>query len=64
MIGRLTDLQRLDLHNNQLTELPAILVELPNLHELELSGNPLAPPLASAYESGLAALRSYLRGLA
>lgn len=62
-LAGLTNLQRLDLSSNQLTGLPGWIASLPKLRSLYLEDNPLNPALQSAYESGLDAVKSYLRSL-
>ena len=63
-IGSLTNLQELHLSANQLTTLPVSLSGLINLQHLNLNSNPLEPALRSAWESGIDAVRAYLRSLA
>jgi C-terminal of Roc, COR, domain/Ras of Complex, Roc, domain of DAPkinase/Leucine rich repeat len=48
-------------HGNQLTSLPYSILELEELDELNLDGNPLNPELAIAYEQGFDAVIAYLQ---
>lgn len=61
-VRHLTQLERLDLSNNQLTDLPLSLGRLSNLTELILENNPLNSDLATAYkEGGPKTVLQYLR---
>ena len=62
-IAHLANLQTLYLARNQLRTLPNSLAALDKLEDIDLDDNPLNPALQSAYDSGLDALKSYLRSL-
>lgn len=51
-LGRIKELQTLDLPNNQLSLLPAEICELTNLIYLDLRGNPLRIPLEILEDAG------------
>jgi len=59
-VQHLTELSLLGVSGCELTEIPAWIADLP-LQRLYLNHNPLNPELAAAYESGLDAVRLYLR---
>ncbi|MBF0326968.1 MAG: hypothetical protein HQL42_18105 [Alphaproteobacteria bacterium] len=60
-LGRMRDLQGLNLSSNALTDLPPALADAPKLEWLYLNNNPLKEPLASLAELGPDAVLSYLR---
>jgi len=60
-IDRLANLETLDLGNGELMSLPSALAGLGKLKRLVLTGNPLNPELAAAYNEGLDAVKRYLR---
>lgn len=63
-IGGLTALTKLELQDNRLSSLPAGLASIPELEELPVTGNPFAPEVAAASESGHAGLMTFLREIA
>lgn len=62
-IGSLPNLTFLYLNFNEITTLPRQLADLGDDLELDLSGNPLAPPLDELAKKGTPALFAYLRSL-
>jgi GTPase SAR1 family protein len=60
-IGQLTNLREIYLSDNQLTELPETMALLENLWRLDLGDKTLNPELATAYQEGLGAVKTYLR---
>ncbi|WP_411710817.1 hypothetical protein [Magnetospirillum gryphiswaldense] len=62
-IGSLSNLTSLNLSGNNITTLPHQLADLGDDLELDLTGNPLAPPLDTLAMQGTPALFAYLRSL-
>ncbi|MEK7729107.1 MAG: COR domain-containing protein [candidate division KSB1 bacterium] len=68
-MGALIYLQRLNLYNNLLTDIPHSLIALKNFdkvvfHNSGLATNPLNPELRAAYNQGLDTVKAYLRAKA
>jgi hypothetical protein len=62
-VGSLSNLTSLELSRNKITTLPRQLADLGDDLKLDLSGNPLAPPLDELAKQGTPALFAYLRSL-